>query len=349
MGDLRGRLGDAVAALGLPRILIFAFLVLTWLVAALATDLPLPGLLRDSIVRTGQNGVLVLALVPMVRAGSGLNFGLPLGIVCGLAGCVLAMERGLAGAPMLAVATLVSLPCAALAGLGYALLLERVRGQEMMVGIYVGFGAVALASVAWLVAPVTSPDLIWPVGGRGVRYLVAVDSAFAVSISVWRPAGIAALVAVWLGACALVALFSRTLAGASLDAAGQNERLALAAGIPVRRLRRLGVILSTVLAAFGIVIFTHGQGLLPLYKAPLLMALPAVAALLLGGATIARASVWNAVVGTFLFQALLASGLPVVNALVHQSAQSAALKDFPEVARLIVANGIILYALTRKG
>jgi simple sugar transport system permease protein len=341
--------GGAWRAIGLPRLLIFLFLVLIWVVAAVGTDLGLGRLLVDSLVRTGMNGVLVLALVPMVRAGVGLNFGLPLGIVCGLVGAVLAIEWGFERWVALAVAAAVSAPVAAAAGLAYAALLERVRGQEMMVGIYVGFGAVALMSVVWLVAPVSSPELIWPLGGSGVRNTIRIDSAFAERTDAWAPGEVLALLAVWLAACVLVHLFSRTQAGAALDAAGENDRFATAIGIPVARLRRLGVVLSTVLAAFGIIVFSHGYHFLQLYKAPLLMALPAVAALLLGGATVARATVVHAVLGTFLFQSLLTGGLPVVNALVSRSGQGEALANLPEVARLIIANGIILYALTRKG
>ncbi len=167
--------------IGLPRLLILAFLVAIWLVAALATRLSLAPLLKDTLVRAGMNGILVLALVPMVRAGVGLNFGLPLGIVCGLLGMVLALELELAGAPALGAAAAFAVPLGVAAGLGYAVLLERVRGQEMMVGMYVGFGSVAFLSSFWVIAPFTNPEVIMPIGGHGVRPTLSIESALVAS------------------------------------------------------------------------------------------------------------------------------------------------------------------------
>lgn len=348
---MKENLAAALRDLGAARILIIAFIGAIWLTAALATPIPLGPLFQDTLVRAGMNGVLVVALVPMVRAGSGLNFGLPLGIVCGLLGAVLALELRLSGWAGLAGAVLLALPLAALAGRAYAALLERVAGQEMMVGLYVGFAAVALASVFWLLAPFGNPEVIWPLGGKGARNTVAIESAIVARPTEWRPGEVAVLLGLWLGTAALVALFDRTRLGAAIAAAGENPRFATAAGIPVLPSRRLGVILSTVLAAAGIVFFSHGYGFLQLYKAPLLMALPAVAALLLGGASTARATVTHAVVGTFLFQALLTASLPVVNELVAGrggEGAAAGLGNVPEIARLIVGNGVILYALTRR-
>ncbi len=336
--------------IGLPRLLIFAFLGGVWALAALATRLDLGALLSASLRRAGENGILVLALVPMVRAGGGLNFGLPLGIVCGLLGAVLSIEWGLAGGQALGAAAAVAVPLGAAAGYGYALLLERVRGQEMMVGMYVGFGAVAFMSIVWLLAPFQSPEVIMPIGGRGARATLAIESAFATDVArAWSPGEVAGLLAAWLGAAAALALFDRTRLGATLVAAGENERFATACGVPVRRMRRLGVVLSTAIAALGIVVFAHAYGFVQLYKAPLLMALPAVAALLLGGASTGRATVLHAVLGTFLFQALLTATLPVVNDLVQASGRAQDLSNIPEIARLIIGNGVILYALTRKG
>lgn len=70
------------------------------------------------------------------------------------------------------------------------------------------------------------------------------------------------------------------------------------------------------------------------------MAFPAVAAILLGGASVNKASMMNVVVGTFLFQGILTMTPSVINSLIQT--------DMSEVIRIIVSNGMILYALTRK-
>jgi simple sugar transport system permease protein len=241
----------------------------------------------------------------------------------------------------------------AIFGWGYAKLLERVRGQEMMVGIYVGFAAVAGASIFWLVVPVRNPELVWPLGGEGLRntlvladyYSQALDRLGSIPFGDSRiPVG---LLVFWLGACGLMALFLRTRSGIAMTAAGANPRFAESSGINVTRMRTLGVVLSTVLGAVGIVVFSQSYGFVQLYKAPLLMAFPTVAALLIGGATVRHATVGHVILGTFLFQSVLTTSLPVVNELVSKRGGSE-FGNIPEIARLIISNGIIIYALTRK-
>ena len=73
--SLRERVSEGVRNFGLARWIIVAFLVLIWIVAAVATSLNLGTMLGDCLTRAGMNGILVLALVLPVRAGNGLNFG----------------------------------------------------------------------------------------------------------------------------------------------------------------------------------------------------------------------------------------------------------------------------------
>ena len=52
-------------------------------------------------------------------------------------------------------------------------------------------------------------------------------------------------------------------------------------------------------------------------------------------------------IGTLLFQSLLTTALPVVNQLVSGSRHEITLVNLPEIARLVIQNGVILYALSR--
>jgi len=88
------------------------------------------------------------------------------------------------------------------------------------------------------------------------------------------------------------------------------------------------------------VVFQQSYGFIQLYTAPLSMPFAAVAAILIGGASINKASMLNVLLGAFLFQGLLTMTPSVINSAVHT--------DISEVVRLIVSNGIIIYALTRK-
>jgi simple sugar transport system permease protein len=60
---------------------------------------------------------------------------------------------------------------------------------------------------------------------------------------------------------------------------------------------------------------------------------------LIGGANTRQASVLNAIIGVVLFQTLLTVAMPVTNVLIEG--------NISEIARVIVSNAMILYALTR--
>lgn len=345
---------NVLKRLGVTRTVLSLFLAALWVAAWLGTELDLTILFTDCLVRTGMNGVLVLALVPAVRGGVGLNFGIPLGIVCGLLGAVILMDADVRGFESLFGAMAMGAVFGAVAGYFYALLLERVKGQEMMVSIYVGFSAVAGASIFWLVMPVANPELVWPLGGAGLRNTLVLSGYYAGFLDdLWAvpfgrghiPTG---LLLFWLALCGLMALFLRTKIGLALSAAGGNPRFARASGIRVDRMRALGVVLSTAIAAVGIVVFSQSYGFIQLYKAPLLMAFPTVAALLIGGASVRHAKIGHVILGTFLFQSVLTTSLPLVNELVTSGGGGAELGNIPEIARLIISNGIIIYALTRR-
>ena len=75
-GPEAGRLRAFISDFGWPRLIIFFFVVLLF-IAAPFVKVRVDSSLMNIFVRFGQNGVMVLALVPMMQAGAGLNFGLP--------------------------------------------------------------------------------------------------------------------------------------------------------------------------------------------------------------------------------------------------------------------------------
>jgi len=89
-------LKDFITDFGWPRIIIALFLMALF-IAAPFVGVKLGPSFTDVFNRFGQNAVMVLALVPMVQAGCGLNFGLPVGIVAGLLGALITMQIGLTG------------------------------------------------------------------------------------------------------------------------------------------------------------------------------------------------------------------------------------------------------------
>ena len=83
-----------------------------------------------------------------------------------------------------------------------------------------------------------------------------------------------------------------------------------------------------MLGAIGIVVYSQSFGFVQLYTAPLLMAFPAIACILIGGATVTRATVTHVIIGTFLFQSILTVALPVTSQVIQG--------DISETARLII-------------
>jgi len=340
------RLRDLIRDMGVPRLLIAGF-VLVLFGTAVATRMDIGSLVTDSIVRVARNGVLVLALLPAIQGGLGLNFGLPLGVICGLVGCVITLNAGIGGLAGVLASSAIGVALAVPTGIGYGWLLNRTRGQEMMVGTYLGFAIVSGMSIFWLLAPFTNPTLVWAIGGKGLRTTLSLSDSFGKVLDHWLqftvfgvtiPTG--ALVA-FLGLCFLVWWFFRTQMGITIAAARSNPRFARAAGISDERTRIQASVLTTVLGALGIVIYSQSYGFVSLYTAPLLIAFPAIACILIGGASVTRATVAHVIIGTFLFQAILTTALPVTSQIIEG--------DISETARLIIQNGMILYALTRMG
>ena len=83
--------------------------------------------------------------------------------------------------------------------------------------------------------------------------------------------------------CFLVWLFMRLKLGIIMKTAGANPAFANATGINVDRMRILGMMLSTILGAIGIIVYAQSYGFFQYYMAPLNMAFIAVAAILIGG------------------------------------------------------------------
>ena len=142
--------------------------------------------------------------------------------------------------------------------------------------------------------------------------------------------------------CFIVWLFTRSKTGVAMQAVGNNPRFAEATGINVDKMRVIGTVLSTVLGAVVILVYSQRYGFMQLYTAPRQMGFIAASAILIGGASTSRCKISHVLIGTFLFQGVLTLGMPVANVLVPGSTIS-------ETLRILISNGIILYALTKSG
>ena len=342
---LKSKAMALVKSFGLPRLIIALFLLLMFVIAPFANVNVAAGL-TNVFTRFGMNAVLVLAMVPMVHSGCGLNFGLPLGIISGLLGATLSVEFAFTGIAGFLMAIILASPFAIVLGAGYGVLLNRVKGGEMMIATYVGFSSVAFMCIMWLLLPYDSPAMVWGYAGTGLRTTISVADYYGGVLDNFLRIQIGHL-AIPTGAILffallafLIWLFLRTKTGTAMTAVGSNAIFATASGVNVDRMRMLSVILSTWLGAVGIIVYEQSFGFIQLYMGPFNMAMPAVSAILLGGASVNKASIANVVIGTLLFQGILTMTPSVMNGLIQT--------DVSEVIRIIVSNGMILYALTRK-
>lgn len=334
-----------ISHIGIPTLFVGAFLVLTILLGSFL-GISMSALVSDTIKRTGMNGILVLAMVPSIQSGTGPNFALPVGIICGLFALVCSIELGLMGGSLILVAILFSIILAIIVGYFYGRLLNAVKGSEMTIATYTGFSVVALMNLAWLMIPFKNAKMRWFMGD-GLRETIQLEGVGAAQIlndflsfeigGVIIPTG---LLLVFLGACLLVWLFFKSKTGIAISAGGISPNFAMASGLDHDKNRIIANIISTVLGAVGIIVYSQSYGYMQLYGGPLMMAFGAVAAVLIGGATAQRAKVSHVIIGVVLFQGLLTSALPVANIVFEGT-------DLSETMRMIIQNGIILYALTQ--
>ena len=349
---------SVIQKFGLPRVIILLFFLLLF-VAAGAFGMNIPQLMGDVLRRWGMYGILALAMVPAVQCGIGLNFGISMGIVGGLLGVIIVIEFKVAQIPALVnisplfaqwVALLLAIVIGMILAVGigflYGLLLNQVKGSEMTVTTYVGFSIIAFMNMVWIMLPVTNGELKWANRGTGVRNTISLAESFQETMNRTLQFSIGdftvptGLLLFFFFACFLVWLFMRSKTGLAMSAAGANPVFAKAAGINVNKMRIIGTTLSTVLAAVGILVYSQGFGFMQLYNGPMMMGFTSVAAVLIGGASPRRARISNVLLGTFMFQGIMVLGLPVANQFVPEG-------NLSEVMRLIISNGIILYALTQ--
>lgn len=331
---------------GWPRIIIGLFLVALF-VAAPFFGVRLDTSINDVVVRFGMSAIMVLSMVPMIQSGCGLNFGVPVGLVAGMIGAVVSLEFNLTGFAGIMVAIVVGLVFAAIFGFFYGLLLNRVKGDEMIIATYVGFSFVFFMNMMWLILPFNNPASVQGFKGEGLRVTISIEDYWARTLSDFLQIEISKYLIIPTGMLIafgimsfLVWLFFRTKTGTAMTAVGSNPDFARASGISIDKMRTISVILSTMVAAVGMVVYQQSFGFVQMYNSPLAFVFPSVAAVLLGGASVNKASIMNVIIGTFLFQGILTMTPSVINSAIQI--------DVSEIIRIIVSNGMIVYALTRK-
>ncbi|MEM1484570.1 ABC transporter permease [Oscillospiraceae bacterium PP1C4] len=134
--------------------------------------------------------------------------------------------------------------------------------------------------------------------------------------------------------CLFVPAFIKTKLGQNMRAVGQDAKVAAVAGIDVNKTRITAVCISTVIAALGQIIFLQNLGNMSTYNAHENVGMFSAAALLIGGASVSKATVGQAIMGTILFH-LLFNVSPMAGKNIFGSA------ELGEYFRVFIAYGII--------
>ena len=102
------KIKEIIDLAGWPRIIIAMLLVVLFF-AAPFVQVGIFQSISDIIRRFCMTSLLVLAMVPMVQSGCGLNFGIQIGIIAGLLGSTFAMNMQFTGISGFVVALLVTI------------------------------------------------------------------------------------------------------------------------------------------------------------------------------------------------------------------------------------------------
>ena len=267
-------------------------------------------LLNEIITRMGRNLFLVLCLLFPIMAGMGLNFAMTLGAMGAEIAVILVADWQIWGIPGVVLAMILSIPFSALLGFICGTLQNMAKGREMITSYIInffinGWYQFIVLYVMGAVVPIIHASIMLP-RGYGIRNTVSLlnmrqclDDLLAIRVAgVKIPVFTFILVGLF---CLFIIWFRRTKLGQDMRAVGQDMEVAKAAGINVDRTRIISVVMSTVCAGFGMVIYLQNIGNLPTYTGHAQIGMFCIAALLVGGASVEKAGIGNAFLGVILF------------------------------------------------
>jgi len=277
------------------------------------SGLSLVYILQEMLTRLGRNSFLVLALLLPIYAGMGLNFGMTLGAMAGQIGLIFAINWNIAGVQGLAFAALLGLPISVFMGWICGAVLNRAKGREMVTGYILAYfvNGIYQFVVLYLMGsliPIRSPAILLSRGYgirntlnlEGVRH--ALDDLLRLRLGPFTlPLATYFVIALL---CLFVVWFKRTKLGQDMRAVGHDMAVADMAGIPVDPTRIVAIIISTVLACVGQIIFLQNMGNVATYNAHDQTGFFAVAAILVGGASVKKATIPNVFIGVVLLHLL---------------------------------------------
>ena len=270
-------------------------------------------LINEIVTRMGRNIFLILCLLIPIMAGMGLNFGMTLGAMAAEIALILVSDWQIWGIPGVVLAMILSIPFSIMLGTLCGKILNMAKGREMITSYIISFFINGIYQLVVLymmgpIIPIKHSNVKLP-RGYGIRNSVdlihmrqCLDNLLAVRIGGVK---IPVLTFLLIGLlCLFIIWFRKTKLGQDMRAVGQDMNVARDAGIKVERTRIISMIMSTVLAGFGMVIYLQNMGNIATYSSHSQIGMFCIAALLVGGASVDRASIGNVFLGVILFHTM---------------------------------------------
>ena len=309
---------------------------------------------NEMMTRLARNSFLVISLLIPIMAGMGLNFGMTLGAMAGQIGLIFITEWGIVGIPGMVLAAIISTPLSILLGYVCGKILNMAKGREMVTSYIIGFFVNGVYQLVVLflmgvIIPIKS-DILLP-RGYGIRNTVnligirkCLDNLIPLKIS-----GVSIPLATFLVIallCVFILWFRKTKLGQDMRAVSQDMEVARDSGIKVEQTRILSIIISTVLAGYGMIIYLQNMGTLNTYNSHNQIGMFSAAALLVGGASVSKANIRNVFLGVILFHLMFYVSPYAGKNLIGEAQLGEYFRVF--VSYGVITLSLVLYELKKK-
>lgn len=270
-------------------------------------------LLNEIVTRMGRNIFLILCLLIPIMAGMGLNFGMTLGAMAGEIALIFVADWQVWGIPGVVLAMILSIPISVVLGVFCGKILNMSKGREMITSYIISFfmnGVYQLIVLYMMgsIIPIKHFSIKLP-RGYGIRSTVSLlnlrqclDNLLAVNVGGVKLPVLTFIIIAFF--CLFIVWFRKTKLGQDMRAVGQDMEVARDAGINVERTRIISIVMSTVFAGFGMIIYLQNMGNIATYSSHSQIGMFCIAALLVGGASVEKASIGNVFLGVVLFHTM---------------------------------------------
>ena len=312
-------------------------------------------LINEVMTRLTRNAFLILSLLIPIMAGMGLNFGMTLGAMAGEIAIVLVSDWQIWGIPAIVLACIFSIPISILLGLFCGKMLNMAKSREMVTSYIISFFMNGIYMLLMLYAmgpiiPIKHTSIKLP-RGYGIRNTVSmlnnrqcVDNALAFTVGGVKIPVLTLLIIAAM--CLFIIWFRKTKLGQDMRAVGQDMEVAKSAGIDVEKTRIIAMVISTVMAGIGMVLYVQNLSSFSTYSSHSNVGMFAIAALLVGGASVDKASIGNVFLGVVLFHTLFIVAPTVGTKITGDSMVGEYFRVFISYAVITVA--LIMYEIKKR-